>query len=100
MARPLAPIVVLVVIALGVSDVHAGRALCIPGKKRPKCAIQMAKVTAVGDGDTVKVRIKRKRGNPLVRMTGIQAMELTRYGRRRAAAASATGSRPRSASSR
>ena len=53
------------------------------GQKKPKCFIQNAKVVAVGDGDTFKARIGNSKHLQLVRMTGIQAMELKVYGRRK-----------------
>lgn len=37
---------------------------------------------AVDDGDTVNVRIKGSRGQSKIRLTGIQAMELHKYGKR------------------
>ncbi len=61
----------------------AGRGSCVLGQKKPKCFIQDAKVVAVGDGDTFKARIGNSKHLQLVRMTGIQAMELKVYGRRK-----------------
>ncbi len=60
---------------------EAARGPCIPGQARPLCYHWEALVTAVHDGDTISVntigdgvpRIQR------VRLTGINAMELTRY---------------------
>jgi endonuclease YncB( thermonuclease family) len=51
---------------------------CIPGQARPICVIWTGKVTFVGDGDTIFVRIKGV-GVRSVRISGIQAMEQTRY---------------------
>ena len=49
---------------------------CVLGQKKPKCFIQTAKVGAIGDGDTFKAQIGNSKQLQLVRMTGIQAMEL------------------------
>ena len=52
---------------------------CILGKPHsPRCRIWYGKVTFVGDGDTLNVRLdgmKKKAFGPRVRVTGIQAME-------------------------
>lgn len=59
----------------------AGKRPCIPGTRGPKCTIWKAKVTFVADGDTIEVNVagdgssRRDR----VRLTGIQAMEQSRY---------------------
>ena len=55
---------------------------CVPGSKKPVCHISQAKVGPVHDGDTFRARIGKSRRLQLVRMTGVQAMELHRYGRR------------------
>ena len=58
---------------------------CAPGKKRPLCLVWHGKVRTVHDGDTVNVNF-RGDGTSVpvkVRLTGIQAMELTRYSRKR-----------------
>lgn len=63
----------------------ADRGPCIPGTQGPTCRIWTGTVGAVDDGDTINVDIagdgtsREKK----IRLTGIQAMELTRYGRRR-----------------
>jgi endonuclease YncB( thermonuclease family) len=54
---------------------------CIPGQPRPLCVVWTGKVTFVGDGDTLYVRI-RGVGVRSVRISGIQAMEQTRYAAR------------------
>jgi hypothetical protein len=54
-------------------------------KKGPQCLVWTAKVHLGDDGDTVKARIKKgsRYGKPeLVRLTGIQAMELFNYSRK------------------
>ena len=53
-------------------------------KKGPKCLVWTAKVRLGDDGDTVKARIKKGSHfgpRELVRLTGIQAMELFNYSR-------------------
>lgn len=54
---------------------------CIAGKSHPTCTIWTGKVTFVADGDTIDVDIAGDRtSRPVrVRITGIQAMEQTRY---------------------
>jgi endonuclease YncB( thermonuclease family) len=56
---------------------------CVLGQKKPKCFIQTAKVKAIGDGDTFKATVGGSNKQQLIRMTGIQAMELKVYGRRK-----------------
>jgi endonuclease YncB( thermonuclease family) len=51
---------------------------CIPGQSRPICVIWTGKVTFVGDGDTLYIRVNGV-GVRRVRISGIQAMEQTRY---------------------
>jgi hypothetical protein len=65
-----------------VPSASARRGPCVPGSKKPKCHVWKAKVGPVHDGDTFRARIDGSRRLQLVRMTGIQAMELHRYGRR------------------
>ena len=65
-------------------DADAARGPCLAGKKRPLCYHWKARVTAVLDGDTIDGQ--RARRWPLgavrrVRLTGINAMEQTRYSR-------------------
>src|SRR4051794_35037494 len=51
---------------------------CNPAGGGPRCHIYNGKVTFIGDGDTLSVRLnsQRKKARPLrVRITGIQAME-------------------------
>src|SRR5687768_7967559 len=76
---------------VAVPTAHARKAPCIPGQKKPKCVIWDAKVKAVDDGDTFNVKIKGQRGLQKVRVTGIQAMELTRYGKKRGRRGYCTG---------
>jgi endonuclease YncB( thermonuclease family) len=54
---------------------------CIPGQSRPVCVIWTGKVTFVGDGDTLDIRVKGE-GFRRVRISGIQAMEQTVYAER------------------
>ncbi len=57
----------------------AATAPCVAGG--PTCHVQTGKVTFVADGDTIDVRIDGA-GKRRVRLTGIQAMEQTRYSKR------------------
>jgi endonuclease YncB( thermonuclease family) len=67
--------------ALGSTAEAARSGACLPGTGGPTCTFWTAKVTFVADGDTIEVDVagdgtsRRSR----VRITGIQAMELTRY---------------------
>ena len=65
---------------------HARRIPCVLGEKKgPKCLVWKAKVRLGDDGDTVKARIKKGRyfgPRELIRLTGIQAMELFNYSRK------------------
>lgn len=57
------------------------RAPCL-GDSGPKCSFWTAKVVQVADGDTIRVRIagaRVPRGVQTVRLSGINAMEMTRY---------------------
>ena len=66
---------------LAASAEAARKAPCVPGTGSPTCTIWTAKVTFVADGDTIEVDIDGDRTSrrARVRITGIQAMELTRY---------------------
>jgi endonuclease YncB( thermonuclease family) len=89
MARRLAPALGVAAVAVTVAlpaPALAARGPCLlHGPKKPKCQIWTGKVGAVDDGDTINVNIDgdgtSKRFK--IRLTGIQAMELHRYGRRR-----------------
>jgi endonuclease YncB( thermonuclease family) len=57
---------------------------CVPGGDpdyAPLCTFWNARVTAVADGDTIEVDIAgdRSRARRRIRLTGVNAMELTRY---------------------
>lgn len=86
MARPFARIAVVMLAAVAVAPAHeaqAARGPCIPGTKSPKCFVWTGQVGPVDDGDTINARINglgRKYWK--IRLTGVQAMELTHYGRR------------------
>jgi endonuclease YncB( thermonuclease family) len=90
MARHRAPAIVVAALSLSAAlpapAAHAARGPClVDGPKKPKCIVWTGKVGAVDDGDTINVNLKgdRTRRKVKIRLTGIQAMELTRYGRRR-----------------
>jgi len=80
LALPLAVAAAILAAAPAASAVR--RAPCIPGTKKPVCHIWTGKVKAVDDGDTVNVKINGSRGQSKIRLTGIQAMELHKYGKR------------------
>jgi endonuclease YncB( thermonuclease family) len=69
--------------AAGFSARPADRAPCAPGSPRPICHVWTGTVVKVSDGDTLAVDLDRDltRRPVRVRLTGIQAMELTRYAR-------------------
>lgn len=85
------PIVSLTAVLVGVlafaPAADAKRIPCVIGQKSgPKCHVWTAKVKFVADGDTIRPRIKQGRRwskKRTVRITGIQAMELTSYSRAR-----------------
>ena len=84
--RLLIPTVVLAIALIAVPAASAARVPCVVGTKAPKCKVWTAKVKFAADGDTFRPRIKegRKwtpRGQKTVRMTGIQAPELSSYSR-------------------
>ena len=51
---------------------------CVAGTAKPRCLVWYGRVTSVGDGDTLDVRI-RGEGVRRIRLTGINATELSRY---------------------
>ena len=64
----------------------AARVPCVVGETSPKCKAWTAKVKFVADGDTLRPRIKQGRRwsrKRTVRLTGIQAPELSSYSRAR-----------------
>ena len=74
----------LLAILLFAPAAEARRGPCIPGIKRPTCYVWTGKVMQVADGDTVNVRIRQNgqwSERRDVRLTGVQAMELTSYSR-------------------
>jgi endonuclease YncB( thermonuclease family) len=77
--RRLIATITLLAALFSVSAADARTGPCILGAKRsPTCRIWYGKVTFVGDGDTVNVRLdgmKKKAFGPRVRIAGIQAME-------------------------
>jgi endonuclease YncB( thermonuclease family) len=76
--RLLLALLLLLVFAAPAAAVR--KAPCRPAEpKGPQCLWWPAKVRAVDDGDTLKVHVPGRRGKLDVRVTGINAMELTRY---------------------
>lgn len=64
-------------LALAPAAAEARSGPCLPGGDGPRCTFWKARVIHVHDGDTMEVR---SRGRVfLVRLTGIQAMEMTVY---------------------
>lgn len=71
-------------LAAGVTSAEARQTgPCILGKPHsPRCKLWNGKVTFIGDGDTLNVRLagmKKKAVGPRIRITGIQAMEEYTY---------------------
>ena len=74
----------LFIALIAVPTAHAARVPCVVGQKAPKCKVWTAKVKFAADGDTFRPQIKEgKKWSPkkTVRMTGIQAPELSSYSR-------------------
>jgi len=63
----------------------AAKVPCVVGQKAPKCKVWTAKVKFAADGDTFRPKIKQgkkwSKAKATVRMTGIQAPELSSYSR-------------------
>jgi endonuclease YncB( thermonuclease family) len=83
MRRSLAIIPLLAALLSPPAAAAARTGPCVLGAKHsPKCEIWYGKVTFVGDGDTVNVRLdgmNKKAFGPRVRISGIQAMEEYTY---------------------
>ncbi len=84
--RLLLPTVVVAIALIAVPAASAATVPCVVGTKAPKCKVWTAKVKFAADGDTFRPRIKEgkkwtRRGQKTVRMTGIQAPELSSYSR-------------------
>ncbi len=63
---------------------QAATAPCVPGTTEPICHVVTGKVTFVADGDTLDVDLDGDgRGARRTRITGIQAMEMSRYSKYR-----------------
>ena len=79
--RRLLPPLVLLLLLVPVTAAEARRGPCVPGKSRPTCTVWTAKVVFVHDGDTLEVDIDGdgSRRTRRIRMTGVNAPELTRY---------------------
>lgn len=60
------------------------RERCLPQQRVPRCSAWTARVVKVNDGDTITVDVHGDgaRDPRRIRLTGIQAMELTRYAKR------------------
>ena len=81
---PAALIAAALLIALAVAptaDARTGR--CFGGASGPMCTVWDGKVTDVGDGDTIDVRLAGRRRPVEIRLRAIQAMEMTQYNKRR-----------------
>ena len=84
--RLLLPAFVFAIALIAVPAASAATVPCVVGTKAPKCKVWTAKVKFAADGDTFRPRIKEgktwtPRGQKTVRMTGIQAPELSSYSR-------------------
>jgi endonuclease YncB( thermonuclease family) len=81
--RRLTAAVVIAVLAVVASPAEAKprKGPCVPGQSSPRCLIWPGKVVHVDDGDTFDIDIARdgSRGTRAVRLTGVNAQELTRY---------------------
>jgi endonuclease YncB( thermonuclease family) len=77
----LAALFCLLTLAASSADAQTGP--CILGKKHsPRCKLWNGKVTFIGDGDTLNVRMagqNKKKPGTRIRITGIQAMEEYTY---------------------
>src|SRR5918997_4588294 len=77
MATRILPILLLLALALApAANARTGR--CTVAPDSPRCHFWKGKVVFVADGDTIDVRI-RGAGVRRVRLTGVNAMEMTRY---------------------
>ena len=80
--RLVAPILAILAALAAAAPAQARTGPCAdPGG--PTCRQWTAKVIAVNDGDTIDVRIAGTRRVERVRLTAVQAMELTHYNRKR-----------------
>jgi endonuclease YncB( thermonuclease family) len=77
----LAAAALLVPAAAGGAPAPATTGPCVPGAAAPRCTLWTGKVTFVADGDTVDVDVAGDgtRAPRRVRLTGLNAMEMTRY---------------------
>src|SRR5688572_33460334 len=84
LARLILGLLVLALAAGPASAASERRVPCIPGEDKPVCHVWTGKVKPVDDGDTVNVKINGDgiRHRVKVRLTGIQAMELSSYSRK------------------
>ena len=85
LALPLVLVAPILVAGLFAPAADAARGECLPGQKQPKCQLSTAKVVGISDGDTVRAKIKQGSSwsKPTqVRLTAVQAMELTAFGRK------------------
>src|SRR4051812_24504219 len=77
--RLIAPLAALLTALVALPSAASARMVpCVAGQPRPLCHMWEGKVTFLDDGDTVDVAIKGG-GHRRVRVTGINAQELTRY---------------------
>lgn len=74
---PLLVLSSLVAAALPSAAAAADHGPCIPGARGERCTIWQGRVLSVDDGDTLTVKVGSR--TQRVRVTGIQAMELTDY---------------------
>ena len=70
-------VLIVLLLALAPAAAEARRGSCLPGGDGPRCTFWKAKVLHVHDGDTMEVRSEGR--VQLIRLTGIQAMEMTVY---------------------
>ena len=82
--RLAAALVGALALAAAPADAAPRKAPCVPGQSQPRCLVWSGKVIHVDDGDTFDVDIAGdgKPGTSAVRLTGVNAPELTRYANR------------------
>jgi len=85
--RFLAPLLALLIMAGALATgARAATGPCVPGTSSPRCTFWDGRVTSVSDGDTMRVRLSSG-ASVIVRVSGINAMELSDYNTRHRAGA-------------
>lgn len=81
--RALLGLLVAAAVAVAPSTASAARGPCVAGVPGPGCTVWKAKVASVNDGDTMDVDVlgDGRRTRRRIRVSGVQAMELSDYAR-------------------